>query len=206
MCAKKEKKCSTRLILFFSYWDFAFCLLIYGLFVIGFYVRHAKKRKTHLRSYCFLVGFSLVVWAYYYSRPTETRIGEEANPARSGSVVILWPPGFRGSDGYLYVRDYATSGQKLISLDFHYPIGTDYDWTPVLSWSKNGSSLNIQKIGKPEILTYNFKTHKIVHSSTSVILREPQEYQESDSMLDNLYQRGRYMRNWEGVVWGLGFS
>lgn len=196
----------TEVILFLvGFYVLPLCLLIYGVCVIGLYLWGAKKRRTHLRSYCVLVGFSLVVWACYYIRPTETRIGEEVNPARSGSVVILWPPGFRGSDGYLYVRDYATSGQKLITLDFYYPIGTDYDWTPVLSWSKNGSSLNIQKIGKPKILTYDFKTHKIVHSSTSVILREPQEYQESNSMLDNLYQRGRYMRNWERVAWGSGF-
>ena len=182
------------------------CLLIYGLFVIGFYVRHAKKRKTHLRSYCFLVGFLLVVWAYYYSRPSETRIGEEVNSVRTGSVVELCDTsGWRGSDVYLYVRDYAVSGKKLIPLKFSYPTETDNDWTPVLYWSKNGSLLVIQVNGKPEITAYDFKAHKIVRSSTSEILRKSQGPHNKTIVLDTLTQHGRSMRNWERVVWGSGF-
>lgn len=183
------------------------CLLIYGVCVIRFYVRRAKKRKTHLRSYCALVGFSSVVWAYYYSRPTETRIGEEVNSVRTGSVVELCDTaGLRGSDVYLYVRDYAVSGKKLVPLNFSYPTETDNDWIPVLYWSKNGSLLNIQKIGNPEITAYDFKAHKIVRSSTSKTLQKSQVSHGKTIVLDTLTEPARMMRNWERVTWGLGFS
>ena len=182
------------------------CLLLYGVCVAVFYARRAKTRELHLRLYGVLATLSVVIWICFYSRSTETAVGEEINSARTGSVVELCSmDGWRGSDVYIYVRDYDMSGNKLISLNFSYPTGTDTERTPSLWWIKDESLLVIQVVGKPGTTAYDFETHKIISSSIAELLLKSQGHHKKSIVLDTLIQNGRRMRNWERVAWGLGW-
>lgn len=174
------------------------CLLVYGLCVIGFYVRSAKKRKTHLRNFYVLAGLSAAVWLCILIRPTGSRIQEEVNSSRSGSVVQITSPGGNEDDTRLFVRDYALSRNKLIDLNLGDTGGTDGMEIPRLFWSLDNTLL-IADFERKGDAGYDFIHHKIVNGDALSALLKPQKAKIKQVAIN--LKNEKEVRQWESLLW-----